>query len=804
MFAHSRIPLSRYLLPLIPFLFLETSHLLASNLSWRGSFFRGLFVLFILLYSYRICDKVLRLNIRGGLLVAGMAASGVFIFYLLSRSELAAWLVLGLIFIFLITLHRLIRRCPNPVIRWSAYLMLAMLSASVILLEQFETNFAEEEFFIFAQALILLVFWLLLSIVDQRLSPITGDSLEVKHAYTLWGLIVAVLFIFLWGTAYQYQKSFYSENAPSYEGISVETPFLCGEGRSSSVTYDGHTTLINFLKHVEKSSKKGVPEYGMLALGHADTQWAQRFRNAIVDEAQASLFAGPAHSLKSIQYEAVLRLYYYVKVQNAFPDLFNDDEQQLIEDWFGDVNRRAMTVEWIDWLYSLAFAERPQGPYLNQEAGTGLIALLEATGLAAPDLRKQNQDFLEQNLRGWETRFRNPDDAIVYQPIWINSAFFQATYTDDLPMDQVRLAFDWMLLQAPPDGHTLQYNYPHSVAWAASIYLGAKLLQEPEYVWLAGRMVDNLNVDSTYVLAQPGVDESLSIEGRSPTRGSCLLYGDSGLPNQQGPLAPDKIVFRDGWNEADAYLLLNLRFTGWHRYKASNTVTLLYQERPLVTEQIHSSVFTWLPAGRQLLRDKRIPREHLNGLLIERDGLHRVVQELTGLGSVWAQDPPQYAEVITFETGEDYDSSHTRLSNWRGWQHDRQIYFFHDGGPIVVVDDAIGPTNRTAAVIWHLASDGHFWGPDRYKFSGKDAEISFMFTTGGRLEMVEGNKEEGHRTLIYYPGEAGELTLVTTYLPNDWIGASVVLDLEKKAIVIAQEGKKLVLPFLAARQSPLR
>jgi hypothetical protein len=800
MSAYSRIPFSTYLLPLIPFLFLEAMHLLTKGFLWQSSVLRGLFILCIFLYSYYIAERILRLNTVSIILIAGLVAGGVFIYYLSSRSTLAAWLILWFTYTCLITLHRATRHYPASLYRWSAYAMLTVLAAGVVFLEQFETNFAEEEFFTFIQVIVLCIFWLLLSAVDQKISTTNTTSVNPYHMYRLWGLLAVVLTIFLAGVAYRYQRSFYSDSVPSFNGISVETPFICGESRSSPVVYDGATVLMNLLKLMEESSHKGVPEYGMLALGYTDAAWAQRFRLAIVDEARASLFVGPAHSLKSIQYEAMLRLYYYAKVRDAFPDLFDGAEQKLIENWFASVNRRAMTVEWIDWLYSLAFAEHPRGPYLNQEAGTGLIALLEATELAAPDLREENQDYLKRNLRGWEMRFRNPDDAIVYQPIWINSAFFQLEYTGSLPPDQARLAFDWMLLQAPPDGYTLQYNYPLSVAWAASMYLGAKLLHEPEYVWLAGRMTDKLIPDSTYILAQPGVDEALTIESRSPTRGSCLLYGDSGLPNQQGPLAPDKIVFRAGWDAADAYLLLNLRFTGWHRYKASNTVTLIYQEEPVVTEQVRSSLLGWLPAGRQLLRDKRIPREHLNGLLIERDGMHRLMQDFTGLGSIWAQDPPQYAEVVAFETGEDYDMSHTRLSNWRGWQHDRHVYFFHNGGPIVVVDDASGPAKQAAALVWHLASEGQLEA-DRYRFSGKDLEVMFASATGGRLEMIENKGQDAQPTVMYYPVEKGKLILVTAYLFNEWIGASVDLDLENHIIIIAKEGKEHILPFQVPGQT---
>jgi len=59
------------------------------------------------------------------------------------------------------------------------------------------------------------------------------------------------------------------------------------------------------------------------------------------------------------------------------------------------------------------------------------------------------------------------------------------------------------------------------------------------------------------------------------------------------------------------------------------------------------------------------------------------------------------------------DWAHIRLTGWRGWQQDRWIYFYHNGGPVVVVDEARGPAGAKAALIWHLPSteavgDGRF------------------------------------------------------------------------------------------------
>ena len=77
--------------------------------------------------------------------------------------------------------------------------------------------------------------------------------------------------------------------------------------------------------------------------------------------------------------------------------------------------------------------------------------------------------------------------------------------------------------------------------------------------------------------------------------------------------------------------------------------------------------FSWLPVGRSLFRDKRIPRENLNGLVVEKTGMATVLYTLTGIGGPWAQDPPYYAEVVAFETGKEMDWAHIRLTGWLGW-----------------------------------------------------------------------------------------------------------------------------------------
>jgi len=699
------------LLGLVPLLFLEGIRLMVGapltggGLATRWGFVAGVLVAAAMTRPYSPGGT--RWHWPGLLWLAPGAVAGLV--YGRTGATWAAWLLVGMVYVLLLGLETVLTGSRSRLRCWAWRGLLALTAGAFpVALSQLESHFADEEFFVALEALALAAFWLML---------LGMYRLSVRRATTLlWGVqvdrrLVALAFCLLAfgglnGTAWAYRHSFYPPVAPTYPGISEQSPFLCGQAPPDPQVYDGRDVFQHILARVEANPRKGPPEYGMLALGTGECRWAELFRESLLREVEERRYTGPAHSVKSVQFEAALRAYYYPRVRDRFPGLFSGEEDRAVRAWFAAINRRALTVEWVDLMYALAFSKWPEGPYENQENGAGLLALLEAEGLADPALSPANRAYLARNRRGWTARFRVTDDALVYQPEWIDNAYFQSLYTGEPPGTNARLSFEWLLLQALPDGAPLRYNHPGWANLAGIAYLSARLFGDPRYIWLAGRAVEALEQREGYLFAQPGVEEPIPLEGRSPAEGSCLLYGDSGLPNQKGPLAPDKIVFRDGWGPEATYLLVNLRFTGWHRYKATGTVTLVYRGEALAADVLDGRTFSWLPVGRSLFRDKRIPRENLNGLVVTKTGMAAVLYTLTGVGGPWAQDPPYYAEVVAFETGEEMDRAHIRLAGWRGWRQDRWIYFYHNDGPVVVVDEARGPEGAEGAVAWHLVGGG--------------------------------------------------------------------------------------------------
>ncbi len=178
-----------------------------------------------------------------------------------------------------------------------------------------------------------------------------------------------------------------------------------------------------------------------------------------------------------------------------------------------------------------------------------------------------------------------------------------------------------------------------------------------------------------------------------------------------------------------------------------------------------------------------MPRENLNGLLIPNSGLSAVLYALTGIGSPWAQDPPWSAEVLGFQTGPDVDWSHTRLADWRGWQHDRWINLYH-GGPVAVIDRANGAGDRPPALTWHLQQQAPVSptllpaGPGgRLRLRDGDHPLEVVLAPlpgDGRPGSLSATPEGAGRIgVTYTAGRRDALALATIFLPDQWAGAAV-------------------------------
>ena len=712
------------------------------------------------------------------------------------------WVVLAVILAR--TVHSLFRS------RWAS-LLAGLLFAGVMSLglagvSQLIKQFSDEEFFVGVELVSsagwCFLFWLLSGWM-LRYRQIPG-RLSLPFAPVWIILPTGLAFLALSYLIYTgYQGSFAPKDAPIYAGISSQNPFLCGPVQSTadSQTYQGGKVFDDLVTQIASNPNKRTFELGMLAYLSEDPRWADEFHQAILQDARSQLYTGPANSVKYGQYLAAQTFYDYLKVVKKYSGLFSEGEQKEISDWFAAANRRATTVEWVDWMYALALGEWPKGPYMNQENGAGFLALLESQGASTSNQSQQNRAFLDTHAYGWLKRFRNTDNSISYQVNWINNAFFESLYFNNSSqsadvLQRRDLAFQWLLLQAAPDGSPVGYN-PEPLSLAGTAYLGAQLTGRADLLWLAGRSLEYAKETGESLWAQPGITGPLNLNGTSPNVGSCLIYGDSGMPNQVGPLAPDKIIFRSGWDPADSYMALNLRFTGWHRYKASNSVISIYSGEPLVVEQTNGAIPAWLPVGRSAFRDKRIPRENLNGLVIEKSGIAEFVYLLTGVGGRWAQDIPYYAQVDKFTPGEKMDQSVTTLTGWDGWTQTRSITFVHHG-PILISDTAFGKNGDEAGITWHVitpATPAPETSSNRIRIgqSGK-SEMVLLYSSGEVIQQAEQFSEGKGISIRYQSDTPSEVQLVTVILNEAWSGAKVQQS-GANSVTITKDGQTLTLPI---------
>lgn len=720
------------------------------------------------------------------------------LWYALGGATLAAWALVAAAYAAL-TWAVQVLRAPLPRLARPLLPLVAagLVGLAAVALVQVEGRFSDEELFVAVEALSLGGLWWWLWVASGALTralarpALRGRMLSPPRV----GLTLALVALASGGAAWlslrAYQASFFPATAPAFAGITAEAPMRCGEVPAPARTYEGRAVFARLLALLDRHPFKGAPEYGMLALGYGDRARAEAFRAQLLAEAVAGRFSGPANSVKYIQYEAAARVYYYDRVRAAFPSLFTPEEEATVAAWFAAINRRALTVEWVDWAYSMALGAWPEGPYANQESGSGLLAILTATGLGDPALDARNQDYLARNPGGWELRFRNTDDAVIYQPEWITNALYRRLAGAPAPDAQLRRSVDWLFAQALPDGAPLRYNYPEAQSSDGSAYLAATLLGDPRYLWLAGRALEGRAATLGYTGSQPGVEAPMDGVGAAPTLGSCLLFSDSGMPNQAGPLAPDKIVLRDGWEASSTYALLNLRFTGWHRYKATNTLALVYGGGPLVAEQLEGETPAWMPRGRRYFRDKRIPRENLSGLLVGRIGLDAVTARLTGIGDAWAQDPPFYAEVEAFVTAGAYDHSVTTLHDWNGWTQRRALWLYH-GGPLIVYDQAEGPAGTPAAISWNLPA-ATLAAPGRVSLAGGASPAELVVLGAGATTATP--QPGGALRLIAAPAAPGRIAQVSVLLTGPWEGAEVTLGAAGTEVLISKGARRLVVPL---------
>jgi hypothetical protein len=437
---------------------------------------------------------------------------------------------------------------------------------------------------------------------------------------------------------------------------------------------------------------------------------ARKLKDIIVAEALEGKFTGPSHSMKITQTWAAERGTVYLDMIRNYPGLFSEDERLLIQKWFQALTRRAFTVEWSDFYYMLAFKKPLTAPYRNQENGVGALAVYaEIIEERDPDLAKKAREYVMENGLLWQSNFRNTDDSTSYQALWIYNAWNagRLMFPETLKNHYSKQSFEWLLKQWPPNGGPLGYNPDTCTIMPDTFLLGAKLHSSPEFRWIGEKSLKFARMNGIELHGlRPGLQfVHEEMPAKEPTVDSTFIEAPGNLVQFPSENRPDKIVFRSGWKDESLYALLNLRYDGFHGYKATNSIVSLYYGVPFIVEDLVKISRKWVPKGRARVRDDNIDRHRLNGFHIEEPLLNRFLNKVDVLRTRWFQTLPRYTQTNKFYNYTIFDYSMTDIIDWLGWNN-RRICLLVGDAYFVVFDFNKGDSAKQHSIIWHVR--GHY------------------------------------------------------------------------------------------------
>lgn len=489
--------------------------------------------------------------------------------------------------------------------------------------------------------------------------------------------------------------------------------------RDPTVTTDSASPRRDVFRKVDlvelllRSDPTAPAQVATLFLLTGEHSWAWRFKRELLDQVALDSYTGAEGSVKYGQRYAMLWAMYYREVSRRDPDLFSKSERDAVTAWLLRVARAQFHPGWVDYLYAMPFRDDPDGPYLNQEIGAGLAATLNSFVQASDDadLKAKFRRFLAGKAVGWRRNFRNQDDSLEYQDVWMGSAHALFRYADNLdPARGVGMKFgvEWLKRQLPPPPERVNYGLPNTFRPIDTLAMGAFLLGDPESKALLDAHLAAIRDHSERLPSQLTAlwlwrDDVPSGPRPQP---SIRLDGPTGYAFRPGALEPDKVVLRnDGWDRGEGtgtFALSNLRNAGWHRYPATNTlIRLSHDGKAWAAEDIVVKMHHWLPAGRATHRDKKVDRSRLNGVTMERTGLDAWIGGMTGIYSRWRQDAPHFARPGFIGTLGDFQAVQTMIDNWDGLYQERWQLLCPAGG-LLVVDRVHDHSDRDKALFWHL------------------------------------------------------------------------------------------------------
>ncbi|MGH7594939.1 MAG: hypothetical protein ACREOI_01255 [bacterium] len=417
--------------------------------------------------------------------------------------------------------------------------------------------------------------------------------------------------------------------------------------------------------------------------------------------------------------------------------------------------------------------------------------------------RQMAEIIAGDNLKQWEI-----EDATVYHPVWLLSLFSYVEAANQLQVYEtpiIKYYLEYFTKLIAPHGMIPEFGDARwSSSWEGLRFVpifekGAAVYKSTEMKWAAQAILQKamkpgeaVGVGEAYALtdAYRWADESVK-----PQRPSSL--SQEVLEDVVGK----KIVFRNGWDDASTYLLLNYRDEGdggWLQREYLRQTISVEEEKMHHGHSDENSIVLLMNKGAVLLHDAGYRDDLPSGKYgaFRADYFHnRIVarknkrdKSQTSLLE-FVQNSGAYRPVRTqkvdFLNLKEVDMSRTRLiDDDLGYQWDRVITYVKDQNFFVVIDGIkiLRPDYFTFSNFWHaqhvLARGEHFYDVatdsiQTFKFSPQQALLIYFPETYAKTEGVEPIRRSYQDEQAIYQTQssgykAGDTEVfVTVLIPHD-------------------------------------
>jgi hypothetical protein len=325
------------------------------------------------------------------------------------------------------------------------------------------------------------------------------------------------------------------------------------------------------------------------------------------------------------------------------------------------------------------------------------------------------------NLRHWEI-----EDATVYHPVWLHALLSYAESAGRPEVHSsvmVRYYMEYFTRLIAPSGLVPDFGDAYwmssleGLRFVAIFERGAAVFQNPAMKWAAAeifrtrkRQSDTLSIGDAYYLCDAHRWADETVQAKHPETGSEEVLDD---------LIGKKVVFRNGWDSASTYLLLNYRDEGdggWLGREYLRQTLSVEEEKMHHGHADENSIAVLMDKGSVLLHDAGyrdgLPsgpygawrQDYFHNRLVARKNKRDVRQGLLE----FVQNSGAYRNVRTqkvdFVRLRDVDMSRTRLIDQElGYTWDRVIAYVRATGVFLVIDGVkvLRPDYFTFTNFWH-------------------------------------------------------------------------------------------------------